>query len=204
MVFRGKKSRKNAVANVRVVDPVAGTDGAYVDRCISELQNSHSQIVVLCKDSFGLDIGTATSRGIIAGPQIALFDEFTSFAVQFETFRIRAVKYDIYDVLPNSPGTAWFSTFHDEFNAGAQPVFTLANTIDGPDSLLVPPGTGKATLYWRAKGTNEMSFVSDDGESVNTVTRYFGGLRYFIAAGTATSGKYQVVVSALLDFRGRV
>lgn len=98
----------------------------------------------------------------MAGPQIALFDEFTSFSAQFQTFRIRAIRYDIYDINPSLSTVGWFSTFHDEFRADAQPVFSQRNVIDGPDSQIVPPGTGKLTLYWRAKGILENGFITDD------------------------------------------
>lgn len=202
--MRPKHQAKNTVTNVRVVDEYAGTDGAYIDRCISTLQNSHSQITLLCQDTFALNINTTISNGNLAGPQIALFDEFVSIAQQFETFRIRAVRYDIYDANPAATIVGFFSTFHDQFTAANQPVFPPATVIDGPDSQTVPPGTGKITLYWRAHGVLENEFVTADDVGVSTPTQYFGGLRYSVPAGGAATTKYQVIVKALVDFRGRL
>lgn len=199
-----KRSSKNKIMNVRVANDYAGEDGLYVDRCISELQNSHSQITMLLEDSFSVNANTTAINGILAGPQIFLFDDFVSIAQQFETFRIRGVRFDIYDVAPGSTVNGWFSTFHSEFLGSAQPVYTLANVIDGPDSQLVPPGVGKVTLYWRAKGANENRFVTDDDANVTNPPTYFGGLRYTVAAVATAFTKYTIVVKALVDFRGRI
>lgn len=206
MTKRSSRMRggKNAVANVRVIDQNAGTDGAYIDRCIDAMQNSHSQVTILAQDTFAVGFGTGLNNGTLAGPQIALFDEFASMAVQFETFRIRAIRYDIYDVNPASAVVGFFSTYHDQFTASVQPVFTQANVIDGPDSQTVPAGTGKISLYWRAKGVLENEFVTTDTSGNNLPIQYFGGLRYSIAAGASAQPKYQIVVKALIDFRGRL
>jgi len=201
--MRRGRSAKNEISNVRVIDQNAGSDGAYIDRCITDLQNSHSQITVLCQDTFALATPTTASTGILAGPQIILFDEFVSFSAQFETFRIRAVRYDVYDINQGSTGIAWFSTFHDQFTTGQQPSFTQGNVIDAPDSQTVPPGTGKTTFYWRAKGVLENEFVTDDDANVGVATQFFGGLRFASTAGTAAP-KYQIVIKALIDFRGRL
>jgi len=198
-----RKFGKNTVVNVRQVDQYAGVDGAYIDRCISDLQNSHSQITLCCQDTFNIDSAASNVNGIIAGPQVAIFDEFVSIQAQFETFRIRAIKFDIYDVNPSNSSVGWFSTFHDQFSGAAQPTFTVAGVVDGPDSQLVPPGTGKLTLYWRAKGTLENGFVTDDDVGVTQPPLYSGGLRYSVGANTAAR-KFQVVVNAIVDFRGRV
>jgi hypothetical protein len=206
MTRRSNRSRggKNAISNVRIVDQNAGSDGTYIDRCIDTMQNSHSQITILCQDTFAIGFGTSVNNGILAGPQIALFDEFASMAAQFETFRIRAIRYDIYDVNPSSAVVGFFSTFHDQFAASVQPVFSQANVIDGPDSQTVPPGIGKVSLYWRAHGVLENQFVTSDQGGINLPIQYFGGLRYSIAAGASIQPRYQVVVKALVDFRGRL
>jgi hypothetical protein len=197
------RNKKGEVTLVQFVDPTAGPDGAYVDRCISSLQNSHSQVSVLLEDAFTISSGTSVTNAILAGPQIALFDDFVSLSSQFETFRIRAIRFDIYDINPGVSINAFWSTFHDQFTAGAQPVFTQANVVDGPDSAIVPPGTGKITLYWRAKGTLENQFVTNDSSSVAVPTQYFGGLRYGIASSASATAKWQVIVKAVVDFRGR-
>jgi len=201
---RSARNAKNRVTNVRVVDENAGSDGAYVDRCISGFQNSHSSTSLLLEDSFAVNTATTATNAIIGGFQVRLFDDFVSLAAQFETCRVRAIRFDLYDVNPsNNSSYAWFSTFHDTYQSSAQPVFTAANVIDGPDSLIVPPGTGKASLYWRARGTQEMSFQTTDDAGVGFPPLDFGGLRYSLSAGTA-GAKYQIVVKAVVDFRGRL
>jgi len=159
---------------------------------------------MLIEDSFALNIGTTVTNGNLAGPQFVLFDDFVSLAQQFDTFRIRAARFDIYDVNASATIVGWFSTFHDDYTAAAQPVFTPANVLDGPDSLTVPPGTGKAMLYWRSKGTLETSFQPTDGAGNPLPAQYFGGLRYSIPAGGAVVSKYQVVCKVIVDFRGRI
>lgn len=185
------------------MDQNAGTDGAYIDRCITDLQNSHSQITVLCQDTFTLNSPTTAATGILAGPQIVNFDEFQSFAAQFETFRIRAIRFDVYDINPANTAIAWFSTFHDQFTAANQANFTQANVVDGPDSQTVPPGTGKTSFFWRAHGVLENEFVTDDDSSVSLATQFFGGLRFASTASSANTSKYSIVIKALVDFRGR-
>jgi len=201
---RSARNAKNRVTNVRVVDEYAGADGLYVDRCISSFQNSHSSTSLLLEDSFAINTAATATNAILAGFQVRLFDDFVSLAQQFETCRIRAYRFDIYDTNPsNTSSYAWFSSFHDSYASNSQPVFTAANVIDGPDSLIVPPGTGKASVYWRAHGTQELSFQTTDDAGVATPPLDFGGLRYSLSAGTAGS-KYQILVKAIVDFRGRL
>jgi len=198
------KAAKNQITNVRVVDDSAGSDGLYIDRTISSLQISHQQVRLLCEDSFSIATLSSASVGVLGHSQIKLFDEFTSIFQQFELYRITAIRYDVYDMNPANLGSfAWFSTFHDQYSAAAQPQFSQANVIDGPDTLMVPPGTGKATLYWRSHGTTEREFQSADDASTNFVTQDYGGLRYALTPSTNNS-KYQIVVKAVVDFRGRL
>jgi len=196
-----RKAKKNEVANVRVVDQYSGTDGARVDRIISQLQNSHSQIRLLCTDSFAINSSTVDVNGNLAGSQIRLFDEFTTISTQFETFRIAAVRYDVYDINPSNVVTGAFSTFHDVATTGNQLAFTFPSVIDGPDSQIVPPGTGKISFTWVAHGTAENQFLSDDSNAAQQLD--FGGLRYSILAAS-TAIKYRIVVKAVVDFRGRL
>lgn len=198
---RRRMGGKNDIINVRQVDPAAGSDGTYVDRCIASLQNSHSQITVLVQDSFNINSATTAVTNSFSGAQVVIMDDFVSLAQQFETFRIRAIRFDVYDINPSNAVVGWFSTFHDQFTAANQPSFAAAGVIDGPDSALVPPGTGKATFYWRARGTLENQFVTDSTTG-SVATQFFGGLRIAVAAGTANP-KFQLVIKALVDFRGR-
>jgi hypothetical protein len=203
--MRNKQRGKNMVTNVRIVDQNAGTDGAYVDRCVAQFQNSHSQVSVLCQDSYSLTTSSTGGSGVFGASQIRLCDEFASLGAQFETYRIRAVRFDVYDQSPNVQVSAWFSTFHDSYFTAAQPIFTLSNIIDGPDSAQVPPGTGKLSLYWRATGTSENEFQSTLQAGTSVPALDFGGLRYQYSSSTPTAiTKYTIIFKAIVDFRGRL
>jgi len=188
--------------SVRVVDPLSGVDGARTERQVDFLQNSASLITVLCSDFFGVDQQATVVNGNLSWSQIVLFDEFVSLSAQFLEYRVKSIKFDVYDINPNVVAVAAFSTFHSQFTAATQPVFTFNNVIDGPDSQFVAPGTGKISLTWASKSTLEKGFVATS-PGTNPAPDY-GGLRYSVAAGVASNTKYRVVVKAVVQFRGRV
>jgi len=200
-----KSNSKNRVTNVRVVDEYAGNDGARVERMLAQLQNSHSQIRVLCSETFNQNTQTAAYVSTFSGSNVRSTDDFQSFAQQFETYRIMAIRFDVYDVQPGNPTPVFLSTWHDEILYNAVPSFTQANVLDGPDSQLVGPGAGKATLTWFAKGSTETGFQSDLAASAPLD---FGGIRVAAAIGasgfTTNSPKLQVIMKAVVDFRGRL
>lgn len=197
---RSRKATKNTVQNVRVIDEYAGKDSAYVDRCISDLQNSHSQITVLCTGRFEVNTATAASTSYYSGLTARNTDDFNNMAVQFQTFRIRAFRFDVYDVNSLVAVNNIWSTFHD--NLLTVPAYPFDQVVDAPDSQVLTPGFGKATFYWRAKGTSENDFQSTALTGQSPVVDY-GGLRVALLASDAVSRKYQVVMKALVDFRGR-
>lgn len=192
-----RASAKNAVTNVRVVDKDANTDGLYIDRVIGQLFTSESQITVLATSSISF-IGGASGQGYTVGYNYAITtDEFTAMASQFETYRVRAVRFDVYDLAPTVLGPVAWSTYHDV--TVPSPTWSFDQVVDGADSKLIPVGEGKATFYWRAHGTTELGWQS----TVATTTTNYGGLRAFFPAGT--QGKtFQVVAKWIMDFRGRV
>lgn len=201
--LRQRRNNKNQISNVRVVDDDAGGDSAYVNRCITQMQNSHSQVTLICSDTFTLSTGAAAS-GLVAGSYtgsgVRAMDEFVSIAAQFDTYRIRAIRFDVYDINQSIAATNVYSTFHDVAPSGtsfAPP--PLATTVDGPDSKNVAPGTGREHFYWVARGTNEQLFQATDASGAAD----FGGLRWGFFSPTLSTAKYQVVVKAIVDFRGR-
>lgn len=195
------RSGKNTVQNVRVLDEYAGQDGARIERMLGSLQNSHSQIRVLCSSPILLVTTTAGYVSSSSGASIRLSDDFVSIAQQFETYRITAIQYDVYDINTGNVATGFFSTWHDNVANGAIASFTEGNVIDAPDSQLVPPGTGKISLSWVAKGTLENTFQATANQGENP--RDFGGLRYSISGGSDAVTKYRVILKAIVDFRGR-
>lgn len=202
MVRRGKN--KNTIQNVRVVDQDAGGDSAYVERCISAMVGGESTITVLCNDTFTLSTGSSSS-GLVAGlftaTNIRGTDDFNSMMGQFNLYRIRAVRFDVYDINQTIAATNAFSTIHDvvPFDGAYAPP-PLAQVVDGPDSKNVTPGAGRASFFWRAKGTLENQFQA--GDSVGA-PEDFGGLRWAFFSPTISAAKYQVIVRAVVDFRGR-
>lgn len=190
---------KNTVTNVRVVDQYAGTDGARVDRILASLQNSHSQIRVLCSSQFPQNLAANPYAVIFSGTNVRATDDFISFAAQFETFRIAAIRFDVYDINTNTACINGFSTFHD-VTTTAYANQDLTQIIDAPDSQVIASGLGKASFTWAAHGTEENEFQS----TTNSGIADFGGLRAYIGTGTQGVTKFQVVMKAIVDFRGRI
>jgi hypothetical protein len=197
-----RKNGSRRVQNVRVLDDYAGDDGAKFDRVLSQLQNSHSQVTLCCSDEFLIGVSTTAQNSILGQSQIRVFDDFVSLSAQFQTFRVKRIRFDVYDVNPGVSAGAVWSTWHDVTSTSSQYVPTFQQTVDAPDSQIVPPGTGKATFVWTAKGTAENEFQSTANNSGVTQLD-FGGLRYWIPGQAATGSKYAVVVKAIVDFRGR-
>jgi len=197
--MRNKRSAKNTISNVRVVDEYAGPDGVKVDRILSSMQNSHSQIRVLCSDSFTFNTATATASAYYSCNAVRNTDDFASFAAQFETYRIVSIRFDVYDVNPGNPTPVALSTWHDVIPSGSTLTVTVPGVLDAPDSQLVPPGSGKVALTWMARGTTENQFLSD---APGSTPPDFGGLRAASPAGTAGSKLY-IIMKAVVDFRGR-
>lgn len=195
-IRRGGK--KNSVQNVRVLDDYAGTDSGRVERMLGDLQNKQGQTRVLCSDCYTVNVGTVTANANISASQIALTDDFVSLAAQFETYRVTAIRFDIYDVNPSLPAVGFFGTFHDVYTSASQPTYTSASVVDSIDGQLVPPGDGKLSLTWTARGTRELGF----NQAVSPF-QDFGGLRYSINGQTGTGAKYQVYFKAIVDFRGK-
>lgn len=206
MARRGGRKNKNAVTNVRVVDEFAGPDGLRVDRMLSSMQNSQSQVRILCSTTF--EVTTTTSgaeiQGYFAGPQVRNTDDFGSLAAQFEEYRVRAIRFDVYDINPSTAVAHSFSTFHSR-STGDITAFPFAEVVDAPDSQSIPPGTGVAHFTWVAHSTDELAFQttlqSTDPALQPAVS--FGGLRWAVANANATGRKWQVSVKAIVDFRGR-
>jgi len=198
---KGARSNKNVVSNVRVIDPHQGLDGARMDRILGQLQNSHSQIRVICGESRQLNSATTGAGGTVSGIDVRTWDDFQSFSAQFETYRIAAIRFEVYDFNPANVVVAVFSTQHDVVPSTlAISPPTFANVIDGPDSQVVPPGSGKVVFDWFAHGTAENQFQSDTVAPIND----YGGLRFYLNQAATTSGKYLIVSKAVVDFRGRL
>lgn len=196
-----RRSGKGRISDVRVVDSAAGTDGPLVDRMISAVKTSESQIRVVIGDL--TDVFTTTTAGVngtIGFDNILQSDDVASLVQQYNLFRVRAIKFDIYDVNPSQPILNTFGIWHDNYE-GAAPTYTRANVADLPDSRSISAGTGQTTLYWVAHGVAEMQFqnVSNQG----TPYQAYGGLKYFLGQVSQAVPKYTIQMHAVVDFRGR-
>ena len=190
---------KDRVINVRSVDDSAGSDGLHVDRMITSLQVSESQIRVLCGESIDVSAQPSPSTYVVGATTVQLTDDFISMQAQFQLYRIKAIKFDIYDINPNVPVFNSWSTFHE--SATASSTFTRAQITDGPDSRSLSGGTGRTTLYWVAHGVEENRFQSTASTASPNL---FGGLRYYVGPAGVATGKYEIIIHAVVDFRGRV
>lgn len=185
--------------NVRMTDPASGHDGLHVDRMISAIKESQSQTRVLIGDFVGLDVAAGATLGTYGFDQIFGSDDFTSMLQQWTLFRVRAIKFDIYDINPAASLYNVFGTWHDNYETSI-PSYTRANIADLPDSRVISAGTGQTTLYWVAHGTSEEQFQS--ASSLGSISQRFGGLKYSYDGGTP-AGKFALQVHAVVDFRGR-
>ena len=195
---KGQRSgNKNTVSNVRIVDKDEGTDDMICQRIIQQLKTSESQIRVSCNYRQEFSPTTTPITGTIDFVDMTgSTDDFASFSAQFREFRVKAIRFDVYDVAASSGVSLNFwSTFHVVNDA--VPPIGLEDIVDRPDSRVIPPGTGHTSLAWVAHGIPEMSFASVDS-SVN-----YGGLSYYMSAAASTGVKYSVIAKFIVDFRGR-
>jgi len=195
-----RRNGKNSASNVRILDQYSGTDGAKFDRIMSGMQNSHSQIRTICQGTASFTLSTSGGTAYFSAAVIRATDDFQAFASEFETYRITAVRFDVYDINPALVGAVFLSTWHDVVPSGSSPVITADNVLDGPDSQIVPPGTGKVSFTWTAKGSQENDFQTTTAPGIED----FGGLRAASPAASAAGSKLQIVIKAIVDFRGRI
>lgn len=196
------KSTKNKIVNVRIADPDGASESIHVDRMISAIRQSESQIRVLVGENVFLDNAATPVSGIVGFDTVFSSDDYGSIVAQYNEFRIKAFKFDVYDVNVGNVGGAMFSTFHDIYQ-NTPLTYTFAQVVDGPDAKAVPPGTGKASFYWLARGVKENEFQSSASGTFSTIIDRMGGLRYYINSGASPGAKFQIVTHAIVDFRGR-
>lgn len=172
-----------------------------MDRMISAVKTSESQIRVVIGEL--TDVFTTTTAGVngsIGFESILASDDLASLVQQYNLFRVRAIKFDIYDINPGQSVLNTFGIFHDNYE-GTAPIYTRANVADLPDSRSISAGTGQTTLYWVAHGTAEMQFQA--ASSAGSVYQGYGGLKYFLGAVSQAVPKYTIQMHAVVDFRGR-
>jgi len=172
---------------------------AKIDRTISYMRNFESSVTVLCKSSFRLNTSTTTALSADwSYPQIAATDEFISLSQQFNTFKVKSMKFEIFHTNPTATGATAISTVHADVAAALPSTWTTeASVTDAPDALYLQPGSGKETLYWNANGTGELQY-----QDVNNFHNK-GGFRAYSDQTTSVQLIGIVIATAVVTFRGR-
>lgn len=187
--------RKNAISNVRIVDKDDGSDDIITQRLLQSYKVSEGQIRVVCNVRSIFDSTGTAAGGNISYANLQTSDDFVSFAAQYQEFRVRAIRFDIYDLQPNLPAPVNFWATYHSITA---PPFGIEDVVDRPDSRSIAPGTGMTSLAWVAHGIPEMGFQP------NTGGQDLGGLVLYLgSAGSPSSSRYQVISKFVVDFRGR-
>lgn len=202
MTRNNRRSRRsqNRVQAERQVDPYSGNNGLMVDRMISNAQNRQSTTTLICGDYFGLTGGTAEVDRNISYQDIVSTDDFQSMAAQFNEFRVLAIRFDVYNINSSINAFSAFSTFHTE-TLGRSPSVNITTVIDRPDSQVVSAGTGHIPFTWVARGSAERAF--QEIIAASSVIDY-GGLSGSIGPLTASAPAFQIVMKAVVQFRGRI
>lgn len=193
--------RPSKIQEVRIADNVAGRDGLRADRMVTAVKESESQTRIVIGDFRDLNATTTgTADGTYGFDEIFATDDFVSMIQQYNLFRIKSIKFEIFDINTGAAVYNSWGVWHDDYQTTV-PTYTRQNVTDLPDSRILSAGTGQTTLYWMAHGTEENRFQANStaGAPINR----FGGLKYFIGGVTTASAKYILNVHAVVDFRGR-
>lgn len=192
-----RKQNKNAIQNVRVVDKDEGSDDIICQRLLSAYVTSEGQtrVVLGYRGEISNYVAGTPITGTVGFTEASATDDFASFITQYREFRIRAIRYDIYDIQPNSSVVNYWSTYHTISGTVAT---DAESVMDRPDARSVSPGDGKVSLAWVAHSIPEMAF--QNVSSFNGL----GGLSYYTVSGTAVgNSKYTIMAKYIVDFRGR-
>jgi len=193
---KGRTRRPTNRAQVVVTAPDGDVAGAMFNKMVGNMRANESAIPVLVKSSFGLSIQTTPAGNTISFAQIAATDDFVSLAAQFQTFKVKAMRFEVFHINPSASTPTAVSTFHTDGGSFSS-LTTEQSVVDGEDSKYLEPGSKKQDFYWNARGSLETGF-----QGVNAYAD-FGGLRYYIPAGTSNLDVARIVLTAQVVFRGR-
>jgi len=197
MVNRGsrKRTNKNEISNVRIVDPAEGLDAVQAQRFLQEYVRQEGQIRVVCSYRAEFGFATVATGFSVSFPELVSTDDFASFAAQYQEFRVRFIWIDVIDLFGTAGASNFWATFHQV--GGAAPT-GIEDVVDRPDSRSISAGEGKISLAWVAHGIPEMAF-----QSVSSYDNLGGLVAYLGSTSVAQGGRYSVVVKFGVDFRGR-
>lgn len=184
--------RAHRIQDVRIIEKGEGLREAKVDQQLSAYKDSQAFTRVVIKDTLFVGITGVATDGAYSFPTIRTSDEFVSLSEQYTTFKVSGMRFDVVDFNPAAPVFNIWGTYH-----GSGAITGFEEVTDLPDSKTVTSGGGKMSFYWYPSGPLENSWFEID--DVNN----FGGLVWTVGAGTPTTNKFSVVVSAIVDFRAR-
>lgn len=190
---RGGRNRSNKIMATRIVPDGEGDRELRMERQLAAIKESQSTTRIQVKDSFFVTVGTTAAIGAYSYGNIRGTDEFVALAGQFRKYRVVGMRFTVYDFVPSSGVTALFGTQHQ-----TQQITQQQQVVDLPDSGTVPPGVGKYSWYWYPSGPLEHSWFA-----VDDTTTDFGGLAWYTYGAPSSTSKYNVIVSAIVDFRAR-
>lgn len=174
-------------------------DSMRVDRVLSAMDASLGLIDAVIQSQRYVGVGTTDTGGQFNFDDLYNSDEMLSYRTQYAEWRVKFMAFDVYDLQPNSIGTAFWSTGH--IKNGATLGTSLGDVVDRPDAKVVPPGEGKIRLTWVAHGVPENGF-----QNAGTAAGYtnFGGMTYSVPGqAVAVGSKFTYIVKAHVQFRGR-
>lgn len=178
------------------VAPDGDVAGARFDKMVASMRSNEAATPVLIKGVFGIN-STATAAGsLYSVTNLVAEDDFQSLAQQFNTFKVKAMRFEVFHTNPGTIVPIVLSTLHID-GGNVTPLVSQASVVDGEDSKYLDAGAGKQVFYWNARGTLENQFQS------TTLYTDFGGLRYFNEATTGNFTIARIIVTAQVVFRGR-
>jgi len=161
------------------------------------MRENESAAMVVCRMTQLVSVATAATSYSITYTQLAGTDDFASMASQFNTFKVKSMRFEVYHTNPSVATPVAVSTVHGDFTGDPPSTWvTEQAVVDAPDAQYLEPGSKRQNFYWNARGTQENAF-----QDVNNFTNY-GGLRYYVGGGTAQTA-YAIITSFVVVFRGR-
>lgn len=188
---RGRASRKPMA--VRIIPAGEGEREQKVERILASIKESMSTTRIQVKSNAYVNPGTSDSTGKFTYQNIRGTNDFSAMASIFTKYRVVCYRFDVYDINPNQTVVAYFGTYH-----GVGQPTTVTDMVDLPDSGIVPAGTGSKSWYWYPTGNLEKSWFD-----VGDIVTDFGGLAWYLFGTSGAPSKYNLVVSAVVDFRSR-
>lgn len=197
MVRRKNAARRNNNQIVTVAQD-GDVQGAKFDRMVSNARYNESATMVLVKAVTGVDTAAAAASRVYSFNELAQEDEFIAMASQFQLFKIKAMRFEVFHTYPTNTVPVVMSTFHTDGAQGTN-ILGQANTVDGPDSKYMDPGAGKQTFYWN--GTNSLEKLYQSPSSFTSL----GGLRWYAESSGGAAGLplLRIIVTAQVVFKGR-